>query len=181
VTALARGTRRGYHVPGNFFKDKDMDAETTWECLPFADLGGSAVYALLKLRSEVFVVEQECPYLDPDGLDQDAFHHLVWRGGMLLAYQRCLPPGSSYAEDSAMGRIVVDRAHRSTGLGRELVQRGIDFNFTRWPGRAIRISAQSHLEAFYRSLGFETCSGQYLEDGIPHTDMRLAAPAISDS
>lgn len=151
-----------------------MEPTTQWQCLPFGELSGAQLYAALRLRGEVFVVEQECAYLDPDGLDDVAFHYLGWRGDFLAAYQRCLPPGTPYAEESSIGRIVVSPALRGGQLGRELVQRGIAFNFSQWPGMAIRIGAQSRLERFYESLGFVICSEPYLEDGILHTEMRLA-------
>jgi hypothetical protein len=77
-----------------------------WECLPFDALGGSAVYALLRLRAQVFVVEQACAYEDPDGLDTKALHLMAWRNDELVAYARCLPPGAVF-RDSAIGRIVV--------------------------------------------------------------------------
>jgi ElaA protein len=148
-----------------------MQNQTQWECLPFPALAATQLYALLQLRGAVFVVEQECAYLDPDGLDQAAHHHLCWRGDALVAYQRCLPPGIPYQDDSSIGRIVVAPGARGSQLGRELVERAITFNLAQWPGHDIRIGAQSRLTRFYRSLGFVICSGPYLEDGIEHTEM----------
>jgi ElaA protein len=148
-----------------------MHDQMRWECLPFPALSASRVYALLQLRGAVFVVEQECAYLDPDGMDQVAHHHLGWRGDTLVAYQRCLPPGIPYQGESSIGRIVVTPGARGGQLGRELVERGIAFNLARWTGHDIRIGAQSRLTRFYRSLGFVICSEPYLEDGIEHTEM----------
>ena len=142
----------------------------SWQTLPFAVLSTNELYALLRLRQEVFVVEQDCIYLDLDGRDQQAIHMLCWSGTELLAYQRCLEPGLSYAE-SSIGRIVVAPAGRGTGLGNELVSRGIDYNLERWPTSAIRINAQAYLEAFYNRLGFAAAGDQYDEDGIPHLQM----------
>lgn len=150
--------------------------DKSWHCQPFHALSASDVYDILKLRGEVFVVEQACAYLDPDGHDERAWHWLCRERGELLAYQRCFAPGVAYAEASSIGRIVVATRARGRSLGRELVERGIRFNFTRWPRRRIRIGAQARLQAFYESLGFSVCSEPYLEDGIRHLEMELAAP-----
>lgn len=143
-----------------------------WLNTPFAALDAAQLYALLQLRQEVFVVEQNCAYADLDGLDQQGWHMRCLDGDTVLAYQRCLPPGVSYPE-SSLGRIVVSPWARGTGLGRNLVQRGIDFNRQQWPQSDIYIGAQAYLEAFYSSLGFVSEGGSYLEDGIPHLHMRL--------
>ncbi len=145
-----------------------------WETLPFPELTTVRLYALLRLRQQVFVVEQHCAYLDIDDLDQQAMHLVGERGGELRAYLRCLPPGLAYPE-SALGRIVVCPTMRGQQLGAELVRRGIDHNLSRWPGHDIRINAQSHLQPFYASLGFVGEGGEYLEDGIPHRQMRYPA------
>ena len=147
-----------------------------WCCKPLHELSAPDVYDILKLRAEVFVVEQQCVYLDPDGHDRRAWHWLYRERGELLAYQRCLAPGAAYAEASAIGRIVVAAGARGRNLGRELVQRGIRFNLARWPQCRIRIGAQARLQAFYESLGFSVCSEPYLEDGIRHLEMELAPP-----
>lgn len=141
-----------------------------WQTTAFTDLTNTELYALLRLRQEVFVVEQRSIYLDLDGMDLDAFHMLCLEGDELVAYQRLLQPGLSYAE-SAMGRIVVCRRARGRDLGRELVRRGIAHNLERWPGQDIRINAQSYLRAFYEGLGFTVASDEYDEDGIPHVEM----------
>jgi len=141
-----------------------------WQTLHFSELGGDELYTIMRLRQQVFIVEQDCVYLDLDDLDQESLHMLCWRGEELLAYQRCLPPGLSFAE-SAIGRIVVAPNGRGLKLGRELVQRGIDNNHQRWPEHDIQIGAQAHLENFYASLGFVTEGKEYIEDGIPHIHM----------
>lgn len=145
-----------------------------WQTATFTDLDNRALYALLRLRQVVFVVEQDSIYIDADDLDQAAVHMLVWRGRELLAYQRCLPPGLQEAE-STLGRIVVAREGRGSGLGAALVRRGIAHNLRRWPGVDIRIHAQAHLEAFYNELGFAVEGGVYDLDGIPHIEMLLSA------
>ena len=143
-----------------------------WLNTPFRALDAAELYALLQLRQSVFVVEQNCPYPDLDGLDQQGWHMRCLRGDVVQAYQRCLPPGVAYAE-SSLGRIVVNPDVRGTGLGRELVQRGIDFNRQQWPQTDIYIGAQAYLLGFYSSLGFVSEGEPYLEDGILHIHMRL--------
>ena len=146
-----------------------------WECRRFDELSTSALYAMLALRARVFVVEQACAYLDPDGLDEQGYHWLGWSGEKLVAHQRCLPPGVPYGGESSIGRIVVDPQCRGQDLGRRLVDKGIAFNQSQWPGTHIRIGAQSQLTRFYESLGFVVCGKPYMEDGIEHVEMRLRA------
>ncbi len=143
-----------------------------WLNTPFAALEAEQLYALLQLRQDVFVVEQSCAYADLDGLDRDSWHMRCLEGNAVLAYQRCLPPGLAYPE-SSLGRIVVAPASRGTGLGRDLVLRGIEFNRQQWPQADISIGAQAYLEAFYSSLGFVSEGAPYPEDGILHIHMRL--------
>jgi ElaA protein len=144
----------------------------TWQTIAFDDLSNHLLYAILQLRQEVFIVEQDCVYLDLDGLDQKSVHILCWEGETLLAVLRCLPPGLSYTQ-SSLGRIVTAAAARSRSLGRELVERGISHNLQQWPESDIRIGAQTYLEKFYTSLGFITDGESYLEDGIQHIHMNL--------
>jgi len=135
------------------------------------------MYAVLRLRQQVFVVEQNCAYLDLDNLDQQATHMLCMLDGELLAYQRLLAPGLSYPE-SSLGRIVVCPAARGQRLGRELVRRGIEHNLLRWPGSGIRINAQAHLQDFYATEGFIAEGNEYLEDNILHRQMHYKLPKI---
>lgn len=144
-----------------------------WQTLSFDDLDRDTLYDILALRAEVFIVEQNSPYMDPDGIDRQAMHMLYREGGRLLAYQRLIGPGIKYAECS-MGRIVVHPDLRGRQMGRELVRRGIEHNQSTWPGVDICISAQAHLQDFYNSFGFVSEGGLYSEDGIPHRKMRLA-------
>jgi len=143
-----------------------------WDCLAFRELENTLLYQILHLRQQVFVVEQACLYQDLDNLDQVGFHLACRREGELLAYLRALPPGLSY-EQSSLGRIVVSPGARGMQLGREIVQRGVDFNRGQWPGSDIKIGAQTYLETFYHSYGFVTVSPPYDEDGISHIKMLL--------
>ncbi|NND66407.1 MAG: GNAT family N-acetyltransferase [Halioglobus sp.] len=149
--------------------------QRSWETLPFDALGTRVLYAIMRLRQEVFVEEQNSPYLDADGADLAADHMLCREAGELVAYQRLIGPGIKYPE-SSMGRIVVRPALRGQGLGAELVRRGIAHNLANWPGVDICISAQAHLEKFYGTLGFTGEGEIYDEDGIPHRKMRYRAP-----
>ena len=145
-------------------------AQLDWQCSTFDELSNAALYNILALRQQVFVIEQNCLYQDMDNLDQRSLHLSAWRGQELMAYLRALPPGCDYPE-SALGRIVVSQAARGMQLGRELVERGIALNLETWPGAGICIGAQSYLENFYQDLGFVTAGEPYDEDGIPHIKM----------
>jgi ElaA protein len=151
-----------------------MPLEFDW--LPFDRLTGRQVHDVLQLRQRVFVVEQTCPYLDADGADPRCWHGLGVKDGMLVATARIAPPGLKYVEP-AIGRVVTAPEVRGTGLGRALMAEGVAGCARVWPGRAIRISAQAHLQRFYGHFGFETVSDTYLEDDIPHVEMlRKAQP-----
>lgn len=148
-----------------------------WQCERFVDLAPVALYASLKARSEVFVVEQRCVFLDMDDLDADALHLLGWTNGgspqreaVLAAYLRLIAPGRKYAEAS-IGRVLTTRAYRGIGLGRVLMQEGLRRAASAYPGAPLRIGAQRYLERFYASLGFRVASEPYDEDGIEHVQM----------
>lgn len=143
-----------------------------WRLEAFNRLRPDELYALLALRSAVFVVEQNCVYQDLDGVDPHAFH--LWFGTVntegqspeVLAVARLIPPGVLYAEAS-IGRVATAAAVRRTGLGRALFQRALDETHQRWPG-PVRIMAQSYLKQFYSEFGFSPIGDEFLEDGIPH-------------
>ena len=128
------------------------------------------LYECLKLRNEVFVVEQKCPYLDIDGKDEDAFHLMVMKSDELIGYLRLLKPGVTY-EEASIGRVLIAQTARKKGLGREMMTAGVDYIINEFKGDVIRISAQLYLKDFYESLGFERVSKDYLEDDIPHLEM----------
>ena len=144
-----------------------------WTCKKFNELTVAELYALLKLRSEVFVVEQNCPYLDMDGKDLKAYHLMCRDGNELLACTRLLPAGVSYPEGS-IGRVATAYPVRRTGLGRELMQRSIDGCYQLFGRGPIRIGAQLYLKKFYESFNFVQASQVYLEDGIEHIEMILS-------
>jgi len=141
-----------------------------WLTRDFEQLQTRQLYALLRLRQQVFAVEQASIYLDLDNLDQGAVHMMCLQGDELVAYQRCLAPGTSYPE-SALGRIVVTASARGSGLGKEVVERGISHNLARWPGSGIRLNAQAYLQDFYSALGFAPEGDIHDEDGIAHIQM----------
>ena len=144
----------------------------TWYCVAFDGLSLTDLYDLMRLRQEVFVVEQNCVYLDADGYDQNARHLLGRDGeGQLVACLRLFAPGVKYPNEASIGRVCTAASLRRTGLGRELMRRGIAEAERLWPGCGIRISAQAYLLNFYESLGFATASEPYDEDGIPHVEM----------
>jgi ElaA protein len=146
--------------------------QLTWILKEFSALSPAELYAIIRLRNEVFVIEQNCIYQDADNKDQLSLHLCGWAGDELVAYTRLLPPGVSYAE-SAIGRVVTAPKHRKAGLGRELMQVSIEKAFQTFNTDTIKIGAQVYLKKFYQSLGFEQCSDDYLEDGIPHIMMLL--------
>ena len=148
----------------------------TWSVVPAADLDVPTLYDVLVLRAEVFVVEQECAYLDPDGLDLLAgTRHLLarHRDGALVAYARVLAPGAAY-DAPRVGRVIVAERGRGRRLGRELMDRALQVCADDHPGLAVELGGQAHLEAFYASLGFVP-GERYVEDGIPHVWMRRPA------
>jgi len=146
-----------------------------WQWKSFAELSGAEVYSMLALRASVFVVEQTCPYPDADGLDFDARHLFVHTPDeKLCAYLRLLTPGVRFATPS-IGRVVVSPEYRGAGLGRRLMQAGMQECRRLWPAAGMSVGAQAHLEPFYQSLGFRTLGAPYDEDGIPHIDMCCAA------
>lgn len=150
-----------------------MPGPTHWHCLPFAALSTAQLYELLALRSEVFVVEQQCVFLDIDGVDPQVWH-LLGHGddGRLLAYARLLPPGLKSPTDAVIGRVVTAPAARGSGAGRALMGEAVAHGERLWPGHAITLHAQAHLERFYASFGFTPVGQPYVEDGIPHIEMR---------
>ena len=136
----------------------------------FNELSTHELYVILQLRSEVFVVEQDCVYQDLDNKDQDAFHVLGVLDNEIVAYARIFKPGDYFLE-SSIGRIVVKKEFRKFQYGYKLVENSIQFIENNLQQNTIPISAQSYLTKFYNSLGFIRVGEEYLEDGIPHIKM----------
>lgn len=145
--------------------------EIKWIFKPFGELDTKELYRILQLRSAVFVVEQNCPYLDADDKDQDAYHLCGWKDDILVAYARILPPGLAF-DEASIGRVLTNPAYRKYGAGRKLMQVAIEKTLAQYQV-GIRIGAQLYLQQFYTSLGFKQVTDQYLEDNIPHIEMLL--------
>lgn len=139
----------------------------------FKELTVHELYAVLKLRQDVFIIEQNSIYEDLDRKDQQSKHVLGFLDDTFIAYSRILPPGLSYLEAS-IGRIITSPSVRGKNIGRELVRFSIDTCRTLYPDLAIRISAQQHLQKFYGEFGFRTVSEPYDDGGILHVEMLLA-------
>ena len=140
------------------------------EVKSFDELSTKELYDLLQLRSEVFVVEQDCVYLDIDGKDQRALHILGREDGKLVAYARCFQAGD-YFDEAAIGRVLVRENYRRLGYGHQITKASIKAIKTKFKADTIKISAQTYLVIFYESHGFKTTGDRYLEDGIPHITM----------
>ncbi len=136
----------------------------------FDELSKSELYQLLQLRSEVFVVEQECAYQDVDGMDQEALHVLGTDDKELVCYTRIFPPGI-YDEYARIGRVVVRNTHRNQGLGIEIMNATMAVIKSNYGTTGMSLSAQTYLVKFYQDMGFEKTGKEYLEDGIPHVLM----------
>lgn len=136
----------------------------------FEELNTRELYDLLQLRSEVFVVEQDCVYQDIDGKDQKALHVLGYRDGELVAYTRVFKPGD-YFNEASIGRVVVKENARHYKYGYDIMTTSINAIKENYKETAIRISAQTYLKKFYNNLDFKEIGEEYLEDGIPHINM----------
>ena len=138
----------------------------------FEQLSKQELYQILQLRAEVFVVEQNCPYQDLDELDFDSIHVCGYLDEELVAYSRLTQPGSKYS-GASIGRVITKKVIRSSGAGKALMSKAINECREQWKEESIFISAQERLKKFYQALGFIINSEPYLEDGIPHIEMKL--------
>ncbi|QBG35327.1 GNAT family N-acetyltransferase [Litorilituus sediminis] len=149
----------------------------SWQSLSFEQLTTTQLYDLLKLRVDVFVVEQNCPYpdLDSDSNELDrhtqTIHLLGYQSDELIAYARILAKGQSYADYISIGRVVTKASARGSGLGHQLLQQALELCQQHYPKESIKISAQEHLANYYQQHGFKQVSPMYLEDNIPHIAM----------
>lgn len=138
----------------------------------FDELTTTELYKILKERTDVFVVEQHCPYPEVDGKDLQSYHLFKEENGEIIAYLRILPPGVSYSELS-IGRVLVKKEYRGQHLARQMMQEALTFISNVLKVNTVKIQAQQYLQDFYSSFGFKVISEVYLEDGIPHIDMLL--------
>ena len=149
--------------------------QLSWRFQKFGDIPATDWYQICIARIAVFVVEQNCPYQELDGQDLSARHLSVWTNrNDLVAYLRILAPGERFTHPS-IGRVLTTHAARGLGLGRPLMEAGIERCRQEFPQHDIELSAQAHLVDFYGSLGFKPVGETYLEDGIPHIDMHRAS------
>lgn len=143
-----------------------------WKLKKFDELTNIELYNLLKERTLVFVVEQNCPYLDVDGKDSFSYHLFKEDNGEIIAYLRIVHAGVTYQEIS-IGRVFVKKEYRGQGIAEELLKKGLDFIQNELKETTVKIQAQDYLRKFYSSFGFKAISETYLEDNIPHVDMLL--------
>ncbi len=149
---------------------KQANKEILWR--HFDTLTTRQLYALLKLRQDVFVIEQQCIYAELDGEDFHHWHLLVMIDNELAGYLRVIPADFHSSGCVAIGRVVIAKPFRGQGLASELMQQTLIFCEEKFPGQLLFLSAQEHLLDFYKGFGFSSISEVYLEDGIPHIDMK---------
>ncbi|MDQ3047133.1 MAG: GNAT family N-acetyltransferase [Bacteroidota bacterium] len=146
-----------------------------WEVKKFEELSSIELYRIMQLRGEVFVVEQNCPYLDADGKDPDSLHLMGYgKNDHLIAYSRIVMPGISY-EEVSIGRVVSSPSVRGSGSGKALMLESLSVIRGAFGNIPVRIGAQCYLQKFYEGFGFEAIGDSYMEDGIPHIEMLKAA------
>lgn len=146
---------------------------TEWVCKHHTDLAIEQLYEILRLRTEVFVVEQQCPYQEVDGQDLqgDTCHLMAWQDDQLVAYLRLIDPIQQDG-DVTIGRVVTAPSVRSKGMGHQLMTQALEQAEKKWPDQPIYLSAQAHLQGYYSRYGFNPVGEVYLEDEIPHIGMR---------
>lgn len=143
-----------------------------YEFKHFNQLTTQELYDLLRLRAEIFVVEQTCIYNDLDGLDKDAVHMIIKKDDEIVGCSRLLQPGMRFP-DFSIGRVVVKKNMRGTGLGKKIMEEAKKYMIEKWNAQNINVSAQKYLQKFYEDLGFSVATKEYLEDRIPHVGMVL--------
>jgi ElaA protein len=180
--AMPSAPKTAPHVTSTAASPAVLPAAVQWQWKTFDALRLHDLYAILQLRSEVFVVEQNCVFQDMDGLDEQALHLLGWVNPpgpthalnpttrQLVAYARCFAPGITFTEAS-IGRVLTHRSVRGSGAGHALMQQAVTHTLAHWGEQAIRIGAQAHLASYYQQHGFAPTGIDYMEDGIPHTEM----------
>ena len=146
-----------------------------WSHKKYEDLSRDELYKILRLRQEVFIIEQKCNYLDADNHDITSTHLIAYQDDKIIAYMRIVPAGTIYSNIS-FGRILVKKEYRNLGLGKELLKRGLDL-FS--PDTILVMSAQVYLVKFYEYFGFSTIGEEYLEDEISHIKMIRSGKNLS--
>ncbi|MFZ7255703.1 GNAT family N-acetyltransferase [Avibacterium avium] len=141
----------------------------TWNVKTFAELSTAELFAIYQVRTAVFVVEQQCAYQEVDHWDQSAVHFWQEFDGKICAYCRIIPQ----TDGIHIGRVLVAQQARGKGLAKELVQQALAYCQQHWAAEPVLIQAQTYLQNFYRTFGFKPTSAEYLEDGIPHLDMKF--------
>ena len=141
-----------------------------FSCKKFDELTPKELYAILQLRNEVFVVEQNCVFQDADNKDQPSYHFMLWDDELLAGYTRLVPPGIAY-EFASVGRVVTSPQRRRTGIGKILMQKSIEEIEKLFGKSSIKLGAQLYLKKFYEGFGFIQSGEIYLEDGIQHIEM----------
>lgn len=143
-----------------------------WQFKHYNDLLLNEFHDILALRIQVFVVEQNCPYQELDGKDKKSYHLICRNGkGDVVGTMRILPPGVGF-EEVGLGRIVLAESERGVQQGHEMMKEAMTFSLEEFGDVAIKLSGQKHLEGFYNKHGFESTGKEYLEDGIPHVEMK---------
>jgi ElaA protein len=153
--------------------------DVKWVCKHFDELTAHELYAIIKLRNEVFVVEQTCVFQDADDKDQYCYHLCGFVSNKLVAYARLVPAGISYSYNS-IGRVITSPGHRKEGLGKALMTEAIRQVEKLFGRNSLKIGAQLYLKDFYEGFGFRQCGEMYLEDGIPHIEMVLEQDITTD-
>jgi ElaA protein len=149
--------------------------QVIWQCVPFSELSTQSLYDVLALRIKVFCVEQNCPYQDPDGKDNQCWHVLGHYDGELVATARILPPELSYPDACSIGRVACGDSVRGKKVGQQLMRQAVEACEQYFPNFPIRIGAQRYLEGFYNQFGFVSQGIPFLEDGIVHVTMEKPA------
>ncbi len=142
-----------------------------WKIKSWSELTTNEFCDIIQLRESVFIVEQNCPYLDVDGKDKSSHHLFIYDNQTLIAYSRLIPTGISYPDSTSIGRVVVNKSYRRNSLARQMMIMAIKHSYDLFDCNKITISAQSYLTNFYQSLGFAVIGEEYLEDDIPHIKM----------
>ena len=137
----------------------------------FTEFDTELLYQILQLRAEIFIVEQQSPYLDPDGLDEYAYHLIYTSQNQLVAYLRIVPKEHHESQKTSIGRVCVHKDFRGRGIGQTIMQQALQFIDDTLQGKEIYIEAQSYLQAFYQSLGFKGVSEEFILDNVPHIEM----------